>query len=338
MTANGKIDPMAAQMVAMMIGVDAEKLRSAAQRKLDGVSSSKSAATQDEEQYRHSEYQALTSGAGDEKSELFVQGADMTEYASDVRGFFRRVQLVHKLRETRALAGFTRLLPPDVDPSNPRLRPLKLNGALDWLPAVKVYGEGIFLELKPEAVARWLKDHPYVVDRAAAMGTTYNAARSSRKQTPRKVTPKLVLMHTLAHVLINQLSFDCGYGSASLRERLYCDLAHPETPMLGILIYTASGDADGTMGGLVRQGRAGRFEPTLRRAIAHAAWCSSDPVCIESSGQGTDNANLAACHGCSLLPETSCETGNRLLDRALLVGTPTQPEFGFFQSLLDTDV
>jgi Domain of unknown function (DUF1998) len=336
-TANGKIDPMAAQMVAMMLGVDVEKLRNSAQRKLDGVATSKSAATQDEEQYRHSEYQALVSGAGDEKSELFVASADLASYGDDIRRFFRRIQLVHKLRETRALAGFTRLLPPDGDLSSPRMRPLKVNPAIDWLPAVKVLGEGIFLELNPDVIARWLKEYPKVADRTAQMGAIYNAARVAREQEPRKVTPKLVLLHTIAHALINQLSFDCGYGSASLRERLYCDLAHPESPMQGILIYTASGDADGTMGGLVRQGRGGRFEPTLRRAIAHAAWCSSDPVCIESNGQGTDNANLAACHGCCLLPETSCETGNRLLDRALLVGTPTQPEFGFLKSLLEAD-
>ncbi len=106
--------------------------------------------------------------------------------------------------------------------------------------------------------------------------------------------------------------------------------------MQGILIYTASGDSEGTMGGVVRQGKNGRFETTLRRAIMHAAWCSSDPVCIEMDGQGPDSANLAACHGCCLLPETSCEEGNRLLDRAMLVGTPKHPETGFFHKLLES--
>jgi hypothetical protein len=87
------------------------------------------------------------------------------------------------------------------------------------------------------------------------------------------------------------------------------------------------------MGGLVRQGKPGRFEATLRRAIHRASWCSSDPVCIESKGQGSDNSNLAACHGCSLLPETSCEEGNRLLDRALLAGKPENRGIGFFSDL-----
>lgn len=145
---------------------------------------------------------------------------------------------------------------------------------------------------------------------------------------------RLILLHTLAHVLINQLNFDCGYGSASLRERLYCDFTDPSRPMQGFLIYTASGDSEGTMGGLVRQGKPERLEVTLRRALRHAAWCSSDPVCIESSGPGPDNANLAACHGCCLLPETSCEEGNRLLDRTLLVGKPGESTIGFFHDLV----
>jgi hypothetical protein len=158
--------------------------------------------------------------------------------------------------------------------------------------------------------------------------------RTLRGQPQRNITAKFILLHTFAHILINQLSFDCGYGSASLRERLYCDFKDPQKPMQGVLIYTASGDAEGTMGGLVRQGKPGRLEPTIRRAMAHASWCSSDPVCIETTGQGADNANLAACHGCALLPETSCEEGNRILDRALLVGTPDSPALGFFRELL----
>jgi hypothetical protein len=133
---------------------------------------------------------------------------------------------------------------------------------------------------------------------------------------------------------MNQLSFDCGYGSASLRERIYCEVDGKAKPMQGILIYTASGDSEGTMGGLVRQGCPPRLVATLIAALQKAQWCSSDPVCIEAKGQGTDNSNLAACHGCLLVSETSCEEGNRLLDRALLVGTPKEPQLGFFGPLL----
>ena len=104
--------------------------------------------------------------------------------------------------------------------------------------------------------------------------------------------------------------------------------------MSGVLIYTASGDSEGTLGGLVRQGEEGRLERVLVRALRTALWCSSDPTCVESSGQGPDSCNLAACHACALLPETSCEEGNRLLDRAMVVGSRARPELGFFSDFL----
>jgi hypothetical protein len=104
--------------------------------------------------------------------------------------------------------------------------------------------------------------------------------------------------------------------------------------MTGLLLYTASGDAEGTLGGLVRQGLPGRLESTLRSAMRNASICSSDPLCTESQGQGLFGMNLAACHACGLLPETSCEEGNLLLDRVTAIGTPDKPEIGFFARLL----
>jgi hypothetical protein len=117
-----------------------------------------------------------------------------------------------------------------------------------------------------------------------------------------------------------------------MRERIYCDrkAETPDEPMNGVLIYTASGDSEGSLGGLVRQGKPGFLEAMLRSAIENAKWCSSDPICIDSGGQGPDNCNLAACHNCALLPETCCEQSNRLLDRALLVGALDDPSIGFF--------
>jgi hypothetical protein len=103
--------------------------------------------------------------------------------------------------------------------------------------------------------------------------------------------------------------------------------------MAGVLVYTAAGDSEGTMGGLVQMGAPGLLERCMARALDNAHWCSSDPVCIESSGQGPDNCNLAACHSCALIPETSCEQMNRLLDRAMLIGTLDRPETGFFNSV-----
>jgi hypothetical protein len=334
-TVNGQIDQARCQMIAQMRGVDPKELELAAQRKLEGnPPSGFTSATGDEEEFRRSEYQAICDGKVGSQSELFVECADLADYEPEVAKFFSRIRHVHKLRETRALVGFTRILPPDGNLSSNRLQTLKLDQQIDWLPAIKVYGEGIFLEVNSDELAKWEATVPGLRPEFRHLVAHYNAARAARLQPNRNITAKFMLLHTLAHALINQLSFDCGYGSASLRERLYCDFNDPSLPMQGILIYTASGDSEGTMGGLVRQGKPGRLEATLRRALQHAAWCSSDPVCIESKGQGSDNSNLAACHGCCLLPETSCEEGNRLLDRALLIGTPEHPSVGFFGELL----
>jgi hypothetical protein len=137
-----------------------------------------------------------------------------------------------------------------------------------------------------------------------------------------------VLLHTLAHVLIDQLALDAGYPAASIRERLFVDES-----MSGILIYTATSDSAGSLGGLAAQAEEDKIGRLLIDGIERLAWCSSDPVCIESTGAGTDGLNLAACHACVLAPETSCEEQNVLLDRGLLIGTPEEPGAGFFSGL-----
>lgn len=103
--------------------------------------------------------------------------------------------------------------------------------------------------------------------------------------------------------------------------------------LYGVLIYTASGDAEGSLGGLARQGEKNRVENTICDAVRNAAWCSANPVCIQSVGQGHESCNLAACHNCPLLPETCCECGNRLLDRGVIVGRLEDKSIGFFKSL-----
>jgi hypothetical protein len=174
-----------------------------------------------------------------------------------------------------------------------------------------VHGEGIFLTLNKERVQQWLSQgHPAL----ELLEARFNKRLEERGVDPRAIPPQFILVHTLAHLLIRQLSFECGYGTSSLRERIYCQQEGDEW-MCGILLYTAAGDVDGTMGGLVSQGHPGRLEMIVENALEEARWCSSDPLCRESEGQGTDSLNLAACHACGLLPETSCEEGNRLLDR-----------------------
>lgn len=333
---DGKISADRCEMVASMRSLDPEELLAAAQRKLDGIPEPSALANQSEEGFRRSEYDALKAGRGAPQSDLLVEAAPVAQYQDPVSSAFSHLALVHKLRETRALTGFTRILPPDGNLASPRLQPLKLDQRIDWLPAMIVRGEGIFLEFSRARLDEWIGRTQLIGERIQRLDGNYNVKRAIQGQTPRPISPQFVLMHTFAHVIINQLAFECGYGSASLRERLYWGSGDNGDPMCGALIYTASGDSEGSMGGLVRQACDGTFENIVFRAIQQASWCSSDPVCIESNGQGAENCNLAACHGCCLLPETSCEEGNRLLDRALLIGTPEHPEIGFFSGLLQT--
>jgi hypothetical protein len=143
------------------------------------------------------------------------------------------------------------------------------------------------------------------------------------------------MLHTLSHLLIKQLSFECGYSIASLCERIYCAEDSDGKEMSGIFIYTAGGDSEGTLGGLVRQGRPDAFPRIFKKAITTAKTCSNDPVCILSNGQGRESQNLAACHACALLPETCCEERNAFLDRGMIVGTFNEYDLGFFKEILE---
>lgn len=133
------------------------------------------------------------------------------------------------------------------------------------------------------------------------------------------------------------MSFECGYSIASLRERIYCDKGDGSGKvMTGILIYTASGDSEGTLGGLVRQGYEETLPEIIKKAVEKTRYCTNDPVCSLSKGQGIYSMNLAACHSCLLLPETSCENFNAFLDRGVLIGTMEEPDIGFFSKGFDT--
>ncbi|MFF5280097.1 DrmB family protein [Streptomyces sp. NPDC013171] len=239
--------------------------------------------------------------------------------------------LVKKLREVRALKAFTRLSDPD-STVEPHEVPLS-DSPLRWLPAMEVRGEGVFLRLDEDRLGSWEKATA-VAARVERIRTAHQRTLEQRAGDPSRVAPspataRMVLLHTLAHVLINEWSLEAGYPSASLRERLYA-----ADDMAGVLVYTATSDSAGSLGGLVAQGEPDRLNRTIRSAVRRAEWCSSDPLCIESEASGTGGTNLAACHACVMLPETSCEHNNILLDRALLVGTPEDPHLGFFSGIL----
>ena len=149
---------------------------------------------------------------------------------------------------------------------------------------------------------------------------------------PQAITPRYMLCHTLAHALMRQLTLECGYSSASLQERIYAGTG--EEQMAGLLIYTATPDSDGTLGGLERQGKAGRIEGILQRAIDAIEWCSSDPLCITDMMGAINSYSHSVCHACCLAPETSCEAFNSFLDRALLTGDGTGSGLGYFEDML----
>jgi hypothetical protein len=285
-------------------------------------------------EYRHQEYEIFCRDVneGYPKTNLLIKSSEISNYGTQVNNYFQRISLLEKLRETRAFVGFSRIFP-ESSLSVEAQRKLFSSKYLDWLPAIIVRGEGIFLKFDDSKIDKWLEKHDaFHQKRIVEIITRFDDLRSKRHQDQKEITPKFMMIHSFAHLLINQLIYDCGYGSASLRERIYVS-DDPKFKMSGVLIYTAAGDSEGTMGGLVSMGKPKNLEQTIARAVEKASWCSSDPVCIESTGQGPDNCNLAACHSCALLPETSCEEQNRLLDRGVLIGTLENPKSGFFSDL-----
>lgn len=239
--------------------------------------------------------------------------------------------LVKRLREVRALKAFSRVDTPETrtDVHQAALSLVEL----DWLPAMEVQGEGVFLRLDEDRLDDWARSVA-VAARTDRIRNNHTRMTRERAQDPESVpdspaSPRMILLHTLAHALINEWSLDGGYPAASLRERLYASDA-----MAGILICTATSDSAGSLGGLVAQGEPDRLRNSLDSALDRARWCSADPLCVESTGSGVGGINMAACHACVLLPETSCEHNNGLLDRALLVGTPEDPSIGFFSDVL----
>lgn len=335
---NGKFQRMSFELVAEKFFAEdkveyyTDKLLAAAAQKLTGRDDTVN--DDSEEKHRKMEYDAMLSEAGGANQDFYVTKIFAADYGkmsgeADIRTGFESIGLLHKLRETRAFTGFSRWLPEDGKNLEDRKDFIRLGKSISWLPAIVVRGEGVFFEFKSSILNDWAQ-RTDVIERVNLLSNHYNSHRRKRGQTPRNIKPEFVLIHTFAHVMINQFSFECGYGSSSLRERIYCNVEFSNEVMNGVLIYTASGDSEGSLGGLVRQGKPGNLERIISNAIENGRWCSGDPVCIESHGQGPDSCNLAACHNCALLPETCCEEGNRLLDRAMLIGTLTDPGIGYF--------
>lgn len=276
-----------------------------------------------EDYYREQEFKVLSENFGKPKDELCVVKKNINEYSG--LDYLSGISLVHKLRETRAFCGFKRIVF-DSETS----APISKND-LNWLPAVKNQGEGILFVFDYNKVKVWASQDN-VKKRVAIIE---NNLRRSGNPLGYQLNPAYVLLHTFSHCLINGLASESGYSNSSIRERIYCSKdseGFNKYKMAAVLIYTASGDSEGSLGGLVRQGLPSRIENVIKHALNDARWCASDPVCIQSEGQGTNGCNLAACHNCALLPETSCENFNSLLDRGVLIGSFDDYSIGFFNA------
>ena len=325
---DGKLHRPLLDVLAKQNGIESNVFIQAVDEKMGQTDDDDIEETTSEQDYRAAEFNAFLGvrPPHEERLDFDILHQDIESYHDDFKRFFKHAVMIPKLRETRALVGFSRVEPAA---SDDKIASLSIRPQ-EWFPATDVRGEGIFLVLNQERITDWIKRHNEVEERTSIVNS--RLIQSSRSETPRQITTAFLLLHSLAHALIRQMVFDCGYDSSALRERIYVgDTENGE--MAGILIYTASGDSEGTLGGLVRQGLPDRLEKTFLAAIANSRLCSSDPLCSESEGQGVAGLNLAACHACLLLPETSCEEGNRLLDRAMMVGTASKPELGFFYEL-----
>lgn len=251
--------------------------------------------------------------------------------------YIERVLLLERLREVNALLGFTRVEAPE-ESEDPNERPQMASlsrSKPDWVPANQVHGEGIFLQFNEQALVAWESlDAVKQSDKILRGGHT--GWRNARHLDPEEGYPgiRYAMLHTLSHLLIRELALECGYNAASIRERIYANTTSG-IPQAGILIYTAAADSDGTLGGLVDLGKPENLGRLLEQALNRSRICSSDPLCSEHDPEKDRSLHGAACHACSLVAETSCEKGNRYLDRALLVPTLEHAEAAFFKDLLN---
>jgi len=268
------------------------------------------------------------SNQGDQ-SDFFLEAGEVPDFLADK---VDRIVLARKLLEVRALTSFTRIdyaSGMDDDGMGASRAPI-YKERQDWLPAVEVRGEGIFLELKEEALTAW-EEEPAVQKRAAAIEQKYKEWATERGVDADDFPgARYVLLHSLAHVLMRQLALDCGYSESSVRERIYSS-TDPERKMAGILLYTASADSEGSLGGLVDLGTKERFPNLIHNALENAKRCSSDPLCADHQPDVHATINGAACHACVLAPETSCEAFNRFLDRNFLVPTMAYSNMAYFK-------
>lgn len=253
--------------------------------------------------------------------------------------WFSRVVLVERLREVRALIGFTRIQSPgdfvDAGEIPEDYRVDLSRNAPRWVPTTEVKGEGIFLQVKESMIRVW-EQLPQVRQHEKKSLEAHKHWCRIRSLDPEKVMfpgSRYTLLHSFSHALMRQLAIECGYNAASLRERIYSKPSDKDnSPQAGLLIYTAAPDSEGTLGGLVNLGEPTTLGYHISQALEQMRLCTSDPLCAEHTPSlGTASLHWAACHACLFSPETSCERGNKYLDRSLLIPTVQTADLAFFK-------
>ena len=330
--------PSVLEGLAPQHGVTAQQLL-AAYRQLRSIETGGKVLT--EREARMEEYAALS----EDREDPAVSGVvpefrnRVAQAPGSLAQWFELVGAASRLREVRALAGFSRIEPYPVAAEGVSrairdglVSPLS-RSPRGWLPAAEIRGEGIFFRFRTEAVDAWIAASPALVRRVELLeARSRDVAAQRRFVRTYTVTPRLLLVHSFAHAVIRQISVECGYSASALRERLYVSEPEGERPaMNGVLIYTGSPDSEGSLGGLVRLAEPELLEAIVQRTLNSAGWCGSDPVCIETDvAQSGERVSGAACHCCLLLPETACEKFNRELDRAVLAGDADGTFSGYF--------
>jgi hypothetical protein len=255
--------------------------------------------------------------------------AEEVELSDGLKKYISRVIKIHRLREVRVLTGFTRLdaPEPEIDEQSHIVK-LKCGSGEKWLPAVEINGEGIFIELNRESVAEWMQIAQVKSrsDKYEDCYASYCQKKGWENFKPRNA--EYVLLHTLSHMLIKEMAMQSGYSSSALHERIYSS-----ANMCGLLIYTGAADKEGSLGGLVELGSMSKFLPLLKGALENGLICTTDPECFMKNPT-SDRLNGAACHSCTMISETACENGNRLLDRAVVVPLSEHEEMGYFRGLV----
>jgi hypothetical protein len=135
--------------------------------------------------FRRPEFDVLRTSKEDDQ--LLIEIANPDSYQQETAHFFSRISLVHKLKETRALSGFSRVYPENGLPlegqkallwKEPPVRPM------EWLPAYTVFGEGIYFELSEEKLQAW-EDRSEVNSRVQPLLERYGDIQQERKWTQR---------------------------------------------------------------------------------------------------------------------------------------------------------